>query len=568
MEDHYLMKKYFTLFLFLFIAIISLAAEAIFLFESRSPITIDAIKNQGNFYVKVDDLVYVDSMVINHTSRIIYIIYNKDVLEISLNDYYSKLNFINKYDDSVLILGKDVYLREDVLSTFLKLNTFKNLDTIYFYSKVPKITDLKVGTNQIDISFNTELPNKSITLTQISEENGYLLSIKPISPLEKIPANVDYSYSNNTVYLKFKSDFSYDIILEGKNLSIIMQSELLTDGLLKSDTETSQTRDGFKYVERVEELNGQKLKIYMATIDPRKYEVKIDLNQLGVRSDVATYLNDKKPLFSVNASFFDPQTLEPVGNIMSEGELLHLSSYSRPAFIISKNSNADIDYIKLEYQMKINNLLFWVKSINSNWKGDVKLYTHHYKGDIFEQPEAYSFLLLDKNDKIISKNKNIPRENEKLLAIDKKYEKYLSSISIGDQVEFTLNKSENLLSDPVLLIEGGPILLNPDFNDEQIQAEKRSYSNGIIYGKSPRSLVAIDNQGNVNLMVIEGYDNPDVGVNYDEARNLLINMGNFTKAMLLDGGSSSIVYYDGKIQNYKDGKTRSNIPVLISVYEK
>ncbi len=176
----------------------------------------EAIKNQDYFYINVDYLSKYDSMVMNRTSRIMYIIYNKNVLEISLNDYYSKINFINKYNNSVLIIDENVYIREDVLSTFLQLNNFKDIDNIFFYSEIPKITTCNVSTSEIKIEFNSYLSEDSITLTRITKDGDYLLSIKPVAPMESIPNNLDYSYSNNTAYLKFKSDFNYEVNLNGK----------------------------------------------------------------------------------------------------------------------------------------------------------------------------------------------------------------------------------------------------------------------------------------------------------------------------------------------------------------
>lgn len=46
----------------------------------------------------------------------------------------------------------------------------------------------------------------------------------------------------------------------------------------------------------------------------------------------------------------------------------------------------------------------------------------------------------------------------------------------------------------------------------------------------------------ITFMVIEGYDNPESGLTYDEVRKFLLNIGSYEKAMLLDGGSSSIVF--------------------------
>ncbi|MFY9126405.1 MAG: phosphodiester glycosidase family protein [Defluviitoga tunisiensis] len=562
------MEKIISILLFLLLVTNIFAAQAVFISQSKTPIYIDAIKNQAYYYINVDELAKYDSMVINKTSRIIYVIYKKDVLEISLNDYYSKINFIDKYNDSVISMNGKVYIRNDVLASFLKLQYFENYDNIFFFSSLPQITELKVLTNEISVTFDSYLNELSINLNKISDAGDYLLTIKPVAPVTKIPSNADCTYSNNTFYLRFRSDLKYSLNIEGKSLQVKLNGKTTEDS--KQTTQqvvVPKTKDGISYSERIETFNEQRIKIYQLSVDPKKYKLKVDLNNLGTYSNVSTFLKKENPIFSVNASFFDTQTLEPIGNIISEGELLHLSSYSRPALFINDKYEVDIDYVKLEYQIEIDGLLFWVKSVNSNWKGDVKLYTSHYKGKIEETEDSYIFLLFNEKNKLISKNKTIPKEGEKLILIDKKYEKYLSKITTGSEINFLLKKSENIIGNPILLLEGGPILLYPNFTQEQYESEKRSYSNGIIYGKTSRTLVAIDQKDIITFMVIEGYDNPESGLTYDEVRKFLLNIGSYEKAMLLDGGSSSIVFYNSDIQNYKDGKTRNYIPVLLSVYE-
>ena len=134
------MEKIISILLFLLLVTNIFAAQAVFISQSKTPIYIDAIKNQAYYYINVDELAKYDSMVINKTSRIIYVIYKKDVLEISLNDYYSKINFIDKYNDSVISMNGKVYIRNDVLASFLKLQYFENYDNIFFFSSLPQIT--------------------------------------------------------------------------------------------------------------------------------------------------------------------------------------------------------------------------------------------------------------------------------------------------------------------------------------------------------------------------------------------------------------------------------------------
>jgi exopolysaccharide biosynthesis protein len=254
-----------------------------------------------------------------------------------------------------------------------------------------------------------------------------------------------------------------------------------------------------------------------------------------------------------------------LGNIIVNGELQHLSAYSRPAFFINDNNEMNIDYVKLEYKVNLDGLLFWVKAINSEWKAEVKLYTNKYKGEIEESFEEYLFYVIE-DSKIKKMNSKDFGNSEKLLIISKKYEKYLNDLKVGSNAEFEITYSENIKSNIKTLVEGGPILINDEYSEEMLIEEKRAYSNGIIYGKSPRTAFAIDNNNMVTFIVAEGYIDENSGLNYDGMQELLNLMGSYRKAIMFDGGGSSLFYYNGEIVNNGSERLRDYIPVFINIY--
>jgi len=212
-------------------------------------------------------------------------------------------------------------------------------------------------------------------------------------------------------------------------------------------------------------------------------------------------------------------------------------------------------------------LLFWIKAINSEWKAEVKLYTDKYKGEIEENFDSYNFYVIEDETikKISSKQYTL---NQKLLLIDKKYDKYLNELEIGSPVNFDISYSENIKSKIHTLIEGGPILLNDLYTSELLLEEKRAYSNGIIYGKSPRTAFAIDENNMVTFIVAEGYKDENLGLNYEGMKELINKMGNYRKAIMFDGGGSSLFYFKDKIINNGSERLRDYIPVFINIYPK
>ncbi len=80
-----------------------------------------------------------------------------------------------------------------------------------------------------------------------------------------------------------------------------------------------------------------------------------------------------------------------------------------------------------------------------------------------------------------------------------------------------------------------------------INGEKRIKSGNGGYGLHPRTAIGQTLDGSVLMLVIDGRQLHSIGATMKDCQDILLSYGAINAAAL-DGGSSSIMYYDGKIQ--------------------
>lgn len=550
-------RKYIFIVLFLF-SITIVYSNAYLITKNSTPSEYDTIKKLGEFYInsKILDQNNINKSVSNNIS---FYFYNQKILELNEKSQYSKIDFNNKYDNSLIESNENIYVREDIIKEFLSLNSYNDVEKIYFYKDMPVIKNISFTNNIFKIEVDRTLTKSMFNINKIN--NSIILSIKPVLDIKYIPSELNYTYDRGQIYLKFDDIPYYRDMIDGSTFTLNFNYSVDN----KNNNQSKSLLD-LNYKEDKYVINDNELKVYSVTFDPKKYDLEVGLNNLGKASSVEKYFKDNPDIISsINSSYFDVNTLEPVGNIIINGQLEHLSAYSRPALYITEKGDIDIDYVKLEYKININGLLFWVKAVNSEWKAEVKVYTKNYLGNIEEDFSEYNFFVIE-DGKVVNINTKDFNNNQKLLLIDKKYEKYLKDIKKGDSADFSISYSENVKSKIITLVEGGPILLNNDYSEEMLLEEKRAYSNGIIYGKSPRTAFAIDENNMVTFIVAEGYIDENKGLNYDGMKQLIEKMGNYRKAIMFDGGGSSLFYFDNKIINNGSERLRNYIPVFINIY--
>jgi exopolysaccharide biosynthesis protein len=300
-------------------------------------------------------------------------------------------------------------------------------------------------------------------------------------------------------------------------------------------------------------------------IDPSVVELKpaISSSGIGTMESVEAMVARSGAIAGVNASYFDPNTAIPIGLLIVDGKVLQAAYGDRPIFVYSYAGTVHIERFYFELNVRVGQLLFIVKGVNTVALGDVLVFTREFGLPIPKRDDTIYFVV--ENGKVVSRGW-ISKAPEKgfVLAISNKYEKYLQEVRAGDPVEYVINTNfpyrikHAVEAGPLLLYQGAPI---PDRNQE-----KNRYGGNIARTNATRTLIATTQDGKVALMVISD-QNGSGGVNYDELVDFCLSKG-FYSAMNFDGGSSSVMVIRDKIvSRTPTGWTRA-VPVSLLVVQR
>lgn len=553
------MHKKIIFFVLIYIfAITTFSGDAIFINTDIEPSTAPLKVLGSEYFVRVDDLV-LEGLTVHKTENSIFMVFQKDILEINKQDQYAKLNFLTKYKSSIVMENGSTHIKADLLAKFLKRSYISADGNMFFYSQLPKIVNMTYSLNKLTVETDSIAYEKCISFTSSGEQK--IIRLIPFQNSGIVPKEIDLTSSGGMVTLKIKSTLDYKVLIQGKKIIIEAVSSSSDKSVYKPDDPVGVLSG---YQQKIVTIGEQKVKCYYAKYDPKNYKIQPVVNNLGISSKFINVLSAQKPILAVNASYFDVSTLEPIGKIILNGRVLHIDSHLRPSFYIDKNGNPNMDYIKLEYTAYLDDIPLLVKSVNSLWKANIKVYTSEYKNSIKEGEDEYLFYLIQ-NGKVISTTKKSPSGNQLLLLVKREYEKYLTEIVIDSVFRYETNNDKDI--NVYHMVDGGPFLINTEFSKERLAEEKRGFSS-IINGRTSRTLVAIDNDNMVTFIMVEGNQKDYPGLDYDGCIELLNQIGTFKKAMMFDGGSSCIFYADNKIINYREADWRESIPVMLGVFMK
>jgi len=553
------MHKKIIFFVLIYIfAITAFSGDAIFINTDKEPSTAPLKVLGSEYFVRVDDLV-LEGLTVHKTENSIFMVFQKDILEINKQDQYAKLNFLTKYKSSIVMENGSTHIKADLLAKFLKRSYISADGNMFFYSQLPKIVNMTYSLNKLTVETDSIAYEKCISFTSSGEQK--IIRLIPFQNSGIVPKEIDLTSSGGMVTLKIKSTLDYKVLIQGKKIIIEAVSSSSDKSVYKPDDPVGVLSG---YQQKIVTIGEQKVKCYYAKYDPKNYKIQPVVNNLGISSKFINVLSAQKPILAVNASYFDVSTLEPIGKIILNGRVLHIDSHLRPSFYIDKNGNPNMDYIKLEYTAYLDDIPLLVKSVNSLWKANIKVYTSEYKNSIKEGEDEYLFYLIQ-NGKVISTTKKSPSGNQLLLLVKREYEKYLTEIVIDSVFRYETNNDKDI--NVYHMVDGGPFLINTEFSKERLAEEKRGFSS-IINGRTSRTLVAIDNDNMVTFILVEGNQKDYPGLDYDGCIELLNQIGTFKKAMMFDGGSSCIFYADNKIINYREADWRESIPVMLGVFMK
>lgn len=464
------------------------------------------------------------------------------------------INFEQTYENVYKIENDVLFLDVSFLAQYLKLKKLElENGSVIYYDFLPELIRIDFQNNNLKLFFTSEITSDFFEFKILN--NDLIVYVLPVQGSPVVLGKIDFERKSNGFIFYILSN-----VLKPTPI-LTFQNKMANIEIKYSYSESKEIKNGVVWERKIEEFSNQKFLVNYLHIDPKKADIipLISSKGIGTREDLRQMIKNANCIAGINANYFDPSTNLPIDLVIKDGKVLSDKFGLRPAFIITYNDDVFIKRILVELNVFLEDILFLVKGVNTNAKGEVLLYSEEYSLTIPYDSDKIYFLI--QNNQIVDKDyyKKVP-ENSLILAISRKYDKYLQNIDIGSKVSFSLNTNfpypiKHAVAAGPFLIENGKII-------EDAASEKQSYGNGIAYSKTTRTIIAITQDNKVDFIIIEGYNN-NPGMNYDMAVDFLLQKGYYA-AMMLDGGGSSAMVIEHNVVN-QDGEIQRGIPVGLGI---
>ncbi|WP_448531079.1 phosphodiester glycosidase family protein [Pseudothermotoga sp.] len=517
------------------------------------------VLQESEGFVEVKDLEKLGlTFVLSEVSGRAYLIFEKKIILLN-KDGTVTVDFLDVYEKSARFVGKRVFIKTELLQKILGLKAHTTVSgQTALLDSVPILVSAVFEKNQLKLGFVGFVSEQMVSAR--TSKGKLIVEISPClsSAISLEPVKVSTDGTSVIVELDLGVDVEPVMVMkiEANALSFELRMPMLGKEWVANGVYWQQT---------TERIGNKELLVNYLWIDPSVVELKpaISSSGIGTMESVEAMVARSGAIAGVNASYFDPNTAIPIGLLIVDGKVLQTAYGDRPIFVYSYAGTVHIERFYFELNVRVGQLLFIVKGVNTVALGDVLVFTREFGLPIPKRDDTIYFVV--ENGKVVSRGW-ISKAPEKgfVLAISNKYEKYLQEVRAGDPVEYVINTNfpyrikHAVEAGPLLLYQGAPI---PDRNQE-----KNRYGGNIARINATRTLIATTQDGKVALMVISD-QNGFGGVNYDELVDFCLSKG-FYSAMNFDGGSSSVMVIRDKIvSRTQTGWTRA-VPVSLLVVQR
>jgi len=327
---------------------------------------------------------------------------------------------------------------------------------------------------------------------------------------------------------------------------------------------------GIAHIKQTKYINSKPIKINIVELNTNinhnlKIKPQIAGHKLNSKSTLRRIAQKDNAIVALNGGYFKPQTGVPLGALMIDEKVLTGPIYNRVGIAIFENNK--------KVSFKMDNIDFDIKAVTKN---------HIIKIDNINQPrmlQSYMLLYTDDWGKL---SPTAPKTGYNMLIrnnVPVKISANAVEIQAGDVVlqgnketismlaqDGKINidiKLQESLQGARHIISAGPFLVK----NSQIYVDYKAQKLQAIAGKNPRSAIGFDNNGALILVTVDGREKKSVGMTLYELANLMKKLG-CTYAMNFDGGSSSVMYVNGKITNSavnKEGIAVSNALIVSEI---
>ena len=265
--------------------------------------------------------------------------------------------------------------------------------------------------------------------------------------------------------------------------------------------------------------------------------------RLNSRVKIRTIANKTGAIAAINGGYFKPQTGVPLGALVIDNEIITGPIYKRAAIGINSDGTYSTD--KTDIKFFLENKKFNLNVDNINQPRMLSTYTLLYTdkwGEKSPPPPKYGSNAVIENGAVTGVYKAsvaIPKGGYILSAPDEVIKKLTGQKKLSLRIEYpkAFQNSEHIISGGPFLLKDGEIYI--DTNEEKLNS---------ISGRNPRTLIGYTEKDELILVTVDGREKYSVGMSLLEAAKYMQKLG-CKNAINLDGGSSSVMYLNGRITN-------------------
>lgn len=265
---------------------------------------------------------------------------------------------------------------------------------------------------------------------------------------------------------------------------------------------------------------------------------------------------------AVNGTFFDDYG-HHIGGLKLENRWLTLPDPYLPTFMIDKNNKASMGYLQVEASISHEAGVYPIDGLNRYAYGnELLLFTKEHGSTTRIYEDSLNYMIQDGVIVGIVKTQGEPAridENQQVL-VDVGDKRGLP-FAIGDKIEIQYSNGQQYKE----LFQASSFLLKGN----EIVAKDYDPIVGLMSNREPRTLMGLRPNNQVVFVVVEGRQpGISIGVTGEESAEILQLLG-CTDGVLLDGGASSTMVYEGKVINtlYRDKERTIGHGIMIDILE-
>jgi len=326
-------------------------------------------------------------------------------------------------------------------------------------------------------------------------------------------------------------------------------------------------KDGIKYIRMTKYVSGRPIRLNVVEINTninRNLSVKpvMASTVLNKRVSIRNMAQKENAIAAINGSYFKPQTGVPLGTMMVDGKLLTGPIYNRVALGI-KNDGFVMDRVGLNAKITT-----WTKELkvdNINQPRMLSTYVIVYDrnwGTLSPTAPKYGMLLAVQDGKVISTSTTRLEIPENGYVISGPQSK-LSAFAKERNLKLDIKAGDENWKDVKHIISGGPYLVKENEVFVDVTAQKLNS----VGGRNPRTAIGYTQDGKFIMVTVDGREEASVGMTLTELAYFMKSIGCYN-AMNLDGGGSSIMYFNGMTVNKPSVKGGIPLSNALVIYEE